>query len=422
MTSSRRNATTCSIGQMIVAALLAAGCGGGSDVTAPPAPQLVASVEITPSPATVAVGGTMQLTAVTKASDGTVLTGRAIAWTTSSEAVATVNGTGQVTGVAAGAVTITATNEEASGAAALSVTAAAPPPPPPTGFEIRTPDIEIQPMQEVSYCYYFRTPNTEPVAVRQWRSQMTAGGRDVRLVLTSSDIHPPGTVSVVNCGAVGAIPVTAYVAHQPVAEFTFPADDGSGRPVGQIIPPNQSGYLRVHYQNPSPDQPISVAVEVEAVGYAANTAVTRADPYVAYTGDISIPPKSSGSAVDTCQTPSGAQFFSMSTYSHKFSVHTYIKHGDAVVFESTDFANPGSGTWNAPFFSFASGKLTYQCDYVNPLNLTIRTGNSHQYEEECIAFAYYFPSTGPGVCYNGTILTPSVQPAVPSAAVGSART
>ncbi len=108
----------------VVAALLAAGCGGDGDVTGPPpGDHPVTTVELSPNPATVAVGRTTQLTAVTKAGDGSPLSGRAITWRTSNEAVATVSATGVVTGVATGDATITGTSEGANGTAAVKVTA-----------------------------------------------------------------------------------------------------------------------------------------------------------------------------------------------------------------------------------------------------------------------------------------------------------
>jgi uncharacterized protein YjdB len=51
-----------------------------------------------------------------------VLTGRAITWTSSNTAVATVNSSGLVTTLTAGSATITATSESQSGSAALTVT------------------------------------------------------------------------------------------------------------------------------------------------------------------------------------------------------------------------------------------------------------------------------------------------------------
>jgi len=52
-----------------------------------------------------------------------VLTGRVVGWASSNPAIATVSATGLVTGVAAGAATITATSEGKSGTAAITVTA-----------------------------------------------------------------------------------------------------------------------------------------------------------------------------------------------------------------------------------------------------------------------------------------------------------
>ncbi len=84
----------------------------------------VASVTVSPNPAAIRVGGTVQLTAVTKDSAGNILTGRAITWSSNATGVATVSATGRVTGVAAGSATITAISEGKSGTAAITVTLA----------------------------------------------------------------------------------------------------------------------------------------------------------------------------------------------------------------------------------------------------------------------------------------------------------
>ncbi len=83
----------------------------------------VASVTVSPAAASLLVGATQQLAAVTQDSAGNVLTGRSVTWTTSNSALATVSAGGLVTGVAAGSATITATSEGQSGTAALTVTA-----------------------------------------------------------------------------------------------------------------------------------------------------------------------------------------------------------------------------------------------------------------------------------------------------------
>src|SRR5207302_6078782 len=81
----------------------------------------VASVAVSPASATMSMGATQQLSATPKDAAGNVLTGRVITWTSSNAAIATVSATGLVTGVAAGAVTITATSEGQSGTASVTV-------------------------------------------------------------------------------------------------------------------------------------------------------------------------------------------------------------------------------------------------------------------------------------------------------------
>ena len=99
------------------------GKSGTSAITVTPVP--VASVTVTPATASVPAGGTVQLTATPKDANGNPLTGRTITWQSSNSAVASVNGSGLVTGVATGGpVTITATSEGQSGTSAVTVTAA----------------------------------------------------------------------------------------------------------------------------------------------------------------------------------------------------------------------------------------------------------------------------------------------------------
>ena len=91
--------------------------------TAPP-PVPVASVTVSPASGSVAVGQTLQLTAVPKDANGNALTGRTVTWASAAPSVATVSGSGLVTGVAAGSASITATSEGRTGSAAITVTTA----------------------------------------------------------------------------------------------------------------------------------------------------------------------------------------------------------------------------------------------------------------------------------------------------------
>src|SRR3989454_3922122 len=96
------------------------GLSGTAAITVTSVP--VASVAVSPTTASVAVGQTVQLAATPKDANGNPLTGRTVSWSSGSTAVATVSASGLVTGVSAGAATITAASEGQSGTAAITVT------------------------------------------------------------------------------------------------------------------------------------------------------------------------------------------------------------------------------------------------------------------------------------------------------------
>jgi trimeric autotransporter adhesin len=96
------------------------GQSGTASLTITPIP--VASVSVAPDTASLTVGETTQLTATPRSANGTALTGRAVTWSSLNPSIATVTGTGLVSAVAPGMVTITATSEGRSGTASLTIT------------------------------------------------------------------------------------------------------------------------------------------------------------------------------------------------------------------------------------------------------------------------------------------------------------
>src|SRR5712692_27017 len=100
-----------------------ASSGGTSDTASVTVSQVpVASVMVSPATASILVGRTVELTSTPKDANGNVLTGRTVTWTSSNGGVATVNGTGLVTAVAAGMAIVTAACESSSGTAAITTT------------------------------------------------------------------------------------------------------------------------------------------------------------------------------------------------------------------------------------------------------------------------------------------------------------
>jgi uncharacterized protein YjdB len=101
-------------------------CGGADSSSGPPVvgqPQTaVATVSVSAPSTTLQIGQTLQLSATVRDASGATLPGRMVAWSTSSEALATVSSSGLVVGQSAGAATITATSEGKAGSVTLTVT------------------------------------------------------------------------------------------------------------------------------------------------------------------------------------------------------------------------------------------------------------------------------------------------------------
>ncbi|TMQ05868.1 MAG: hypothetical protein E6J91_39495 [Deltaproteobacteria bacterium] len=292
-------------------------------------------------------------------------------------------------------------------------------PPPAHGFQIVTPNVDIPPGKEVTYCFYFHTPNAADVVVQRWASRMTPGSHHMILYLTPTDQQTPGTLSTSLCGiANGSFgPVWTYSAQSPDAELALPTDDGAGHPVGQSIRAGQSGFIQMHYLNAT-DAVIHAHVALNAYTYNDGAQVTPAGPFVTFYRGIDLAPGSPtiptpGMVSGTCPVPNDTttgkspRFYVMTTHTHKQGVHSFIKDGPSTVFDTTSWEHPGAATWDAaPFYSFTSGTLFYQCEYSNPNNYRIQTGDSAATDEMCMAVGYYFPATdGKGhFCLNSLMV------------------
>lgn len=93
--------------------------------------QPVASIALTPPAATIAVGEQLRLTARLLNGAGRDVEPRPISWSSSNPGIATVDGTGLATGVAAGMAEISAAVEGRSSSTTVTVTSAQQPPSPP---------------------------------------------------------------------------------------------------------------------------------------------------------------------------------------------------------------------------------------------------------------------------------------------------
>src|SRR5204863_513261 len=131
----------------------------------------VATVDLTPATATVQAGQTVQLTATPKDSNGNVLSGRTVTWTSSNTSVATVSTSGLVSGVTPGSATITATSEGKSGTASVTVTQV-----PVATVAVSPPTASIQQGQTVQLTATLKDANGNTLSGRvvTWSSSSTS--------------------------------------------------------------------------------------------------------------------------------------------------------------------------------------------------------------------------------------------------------
>ena len=279
------------------------------------------------------------------------------------------------------------------------------------GFQIKSKEVIIQPGEEVTYCYYFRTPNTETMAIDRFVSHMTPGSHHLIMFTTAADVQAPGTMTTQGCGISGGgtnIPYWTYSAQTPEQDLQLPSDDGAGKPLAIEIKPNTPAYMQLHYLNAT-ENPITVHATLNAESLATGAAFTKTAAYVTYNPNLNIPGPSTGHTESlSCNVPAGAKFWLMSTHSHKHSTHTDVKNGTEMTMESSDWEHPPAKSWMTPatFYSFAA-KLTYECTYDNASGTAIHSGESAQYDEMCMASGYYFLPAGtavPRICYGSTLL------------------
>jgi hypothetical protein len=270
---------------------------------------------------------------------------------------------------------------------------------PPT-FTVVSPTIDVPAKSDSTYCYYFHMPNTANVSIKKWASHLTDGATQLTLFLTETDKGPDDTMLKSPCGMKtnGDSVVWSYSADTADAEMVLPADDGTGQPVGMSVRAGQPAILQIHVVNPA-DHSISAHVELAGYTHPDGAAVTLAAPYVTYNLGIDLPatPKketpTTGNVSGNCNVDPAAKFFSVSAHTFKQATHTFVKDKDTMVFDNVNWQNPDPTSWDtAPFFSFASQKMSYQCEYANPNGYRIQTGDDAAINEMCVTVGYYFPA------------------------------
>jgi len=283
--------------------------------------------------------------------------------------------------------------------------------PPARGFQVKTPEVTIHAHEETTYCYYFKTSNTEAMSMKKWSSAWSAGSHHVILYFANSLSKTEGTIEQGSCGFGGGglnLPQWIYSAQQSPSEMTLPADDGTGKPLGIDVAAGQAAMLEVHYNNTGDDDVVATAT-VNAEAHAVGVETTKTFAYVTYLADFTIPAGPTPTTLtNECAISPDSKVWLMTTHTHKNAIHTRVLDGTKtstnVVFEATDWEHPGAKRMETPYYQFTTGKLTSECTWMNMTGAEIHEGQSAKTQEMCMASGYYFPATKAKFCYNGYVL------------------
>src|SRR5438093_10185097 len=175
----------------------------------------VATVTVAPTSANLQTGQTVQLTATARDASGNVLSGRVITWSSSSSSVASVNGSGLVTGAGAGSATITATSEGQSGTSGVTVTFV-----PVASVTVNPASASVQVGQTVQLTATPRDANGNALPGRTvtWASTNTTVATVNGQGLVTTKVVGSATITATSEGQSGSAAITVTAA--PVATVT----------------------------------------------------------------------------------------------------------------------------------------------------------------------------------------------------------
>jgi Copper type II ascorbate-dependent monooxygenase, C-terminal domain len=302
-----------------------------------------------------------------------------------------------------------------------------------TGFQIETPDYDandpnaknliVNPGQEIFLCYHVTLPNADQVDIGGFQSWMSPGSSHHFIVYQlggngaaggfpggfGGNPQPSGTIS--SCGFAGGTWVYATSTPGTVVGMNLP--DNVGLPMAA----SQSIVLNMHFINAGADV---LYPKVKLNILLATNVQYHSSPMISFNPSINVPPAAADGTPGTqtvrgtCTVPTGSQFYSMSTHTHKHATAAVIQYvsADGTAQEivhtgaassyppmqapntGADWEHPGVSAWNAPnFLTVQMGdSFSYSCTYENKGAAPVTVGETAASNEMCMAVGYFFPA------------------------------
>src|SRR6266487_3105206 len=257
----------------------------------------VASVTVSPASATVAAGQSVQLTATPKDANGTPLSGRTVTWSSNNTSVAIADVNGNVTGLAPGSATITATSEGQSGTAAITVTNV-----PVTSVTVTPASASIQQGQTIQLTATPKDANGNPLTGRtiSWSSSNTSVATVSSSGLVSGVVAGSATITATAEGKSGTSAITVTAVTVPVATVTV-------SPASASVPAGQTAQLTATPKdasgNPLTGRTITWASSNTSVATVSSSGVVRGVAAGSATITATSEGKSGSSAITVTAVP-----------------------------------------------------------------------------------------------------------------------
>jgi hypothetical protein len=274
-------------------------------------------------------------------------------------------------------------------------------PAPEEGFQVATPAgaITVQPGEEQFLCFYKTLPNTTEVDVGAFVAWLSPASSHHVIVYQETQggafgaqMQPDGTLN--SCTFAGG--TWLYASNTPGELIRLDLPSGVGLP----MQPGTQIMLNMHFINTT-SAPLNPQVKFNLM-YTKNIQY-KAAAMVSFNTKINVPPGTESApgtqtVSGTCTPPVGAQFFDMSTHTHKHATLAevnFVSGGTTTnIVHTTDWEHPDTAIWQSPnFLTVKQGDtFTYSCSYSNTSSSAVTVGNTAATNEMCMAIGYYFPA------------------------------
>lgn len=264
--------------------------------------------------------------------------------------------------------------------------------------ELTFPDRTLRPGEEITLCREVRLGNVDPMLIRRIRVSIPSGSHHVIVYRSRAAAEQPEPTPCMGLSGILQGTAPMFIAQQRESGIDFP--DG----VGLEIAANQMIRLEEHFVNATA-APLTANARV-TFELAPREGLTAADMMFWGTQNINVAPRAMGTAQYFRPALPGVNVFGLTSHTHQFGVRATIEVATALtgpgreVHRSTTWDEPPL-TRFAPPLTFAEGEgLRLVCSYNNTTSQTLRFGESY-FQEMCFLWAYYYPSQGFHVCFDG---------------------